>query len=39
VDAASRFMYCAHNTFTYVHRICAGGDSESEFEAVAVDLN
>jgi ABC-type dipeptide/oligopeptide/nickel transport system permease subunit len=32
-------MYCANDTFIYVHRICAGRDSESEFEEVAVDLN
>jgi hypothetical protein len=30
-------MYCAHDTFIYVHRICVGGDSESEFEEVAVE--
>jgi hypothetical protein len=39
VDAASRFMHCANDTFIYVHRICAGRDSESEFEEVARDLN
>ena len=39
VDAASRFMYCANDTFIYVHRICVGRDRESEFEEVAVDLN
>ncbi|MCK4734654.1 MAG: nitroreductase family protein, partial [Methanophagales archaeon] len=36
---ASRFMHCAHDTFIYFHRICAGRDSEPELEEVAVDLN
>jgi len=32
VDAASRIMHCVHDSFTYVHWLCAGGAGESKVE-------